>query len=346
MAGTGGGSSGLVVTNSTFAMNTAGYEGGGIHADDFETSSFASSTIVGNRAGSIGGGIYFWGSGELDNTIVAQNLMGDSLASDLNGTVNASYSLIESTNGATVFGPGNIIGMDPLLGSLQNNGGHTPTYALLDESPAINAGDPTLLAGIGGTPLYDQRGFALSRIVAGRIDIGAFEFGATSADFGSDGDVDGADFLAWQQGYGTIGGDTIGEGDANGDGQVDEADLTVWHNQYGSAPAELSTLVASSFQVRSNTIESSALSSVANWRLLQAHFDSAQRQSVAPEKMQLTEAIGREDFFAALSAFPNAASLRFEGFGADELTTNREDLFEEWSVDFEDEDELALALNG
>ena len=52
-----------------------------------------------------------------------------------------------------------------------------------------------------------------------------------NADFDSDGDVDGKDFLIWQRGYGS--GTTRAQGDANGSGTVTGADLTVWQGQYG-----------------------------------------------------------------------------------------------------------------
>jgi len=48
---------------------------------------------------------------------------------------------------------------------------------------------------VASPPNYDQCGFNFARVVGGRIDIGAFESGATSADFDTDGDIDGADFL-------------------------------------------------------------------------------------------------------------------------------------------------------
>ena len=50
------------------------------------------------------------------------------------------------------------------------------TYALLPGSPAINAGDLNAVAGVGGVPMFDQRGTPFGRVVGGRIDIGAFEY--------------------------------------------------------------------------------------------------------------------------------------------------------------------------
>ncbi|MCL4300803.1 MAG: Ig-like domain repeat protein [Anaerolineae bacterium] len=56
---------------------------------------------------------------------------------------------------------------DPFLGPLANNGGSTPTHALLPGSPAINAGNNTSCL------TTDQRGIA--RPQQGQCDIGAFE---------------------------------------------------------------------------------------------------------------------------------------------------------------------------
>lgn len=53
-----------------------------------------------------------------------------------------------------------------------------------------------------------------------------------NADFNGDGFVDGADFLAWQRGFG--GEASLATGDANGDGAVDAGDLEIWSAQFGS----------------------------------------------------------------------------------------------------------------
>ncbi len=61
----------------------------------------------------------------------------------------------------------------------------------------------------------------------------------TSADFDSDGDVDGADFLAWQRGLNQPDAHPS-DGDANDDQEVNALDLTVWKNQFRSAPISAS----------------------------------------------------------------------------------------------------------
>jgi len=55
-----------------------------------------------------------------------------------------------------------------------------------------------------------------------------------TGDFDDDGAVSGIDFLAWQLGFGTSGGATLGQGDGNSDGNVDGADLAIWESQYGA----------------------------------------------------------------------------------------------------------------
>src|SRR5262249_25067509 len=67
-----------------------------------------------------------------------------------------------------------VLSADPLLGPLQNNGGPTPTMALLSGSPAIDAGDNGSALDLFGSPLTtDQRG--LPRIHGTAVDLGAFE---------------------------------------------------------------------------------------------------------------------------------------------------------------------------
>jgi len=78
------------------------------------------------------------------------------------------YNLIRNINGYTLTGSiaHNVTGQDPKLGPLADNGGDTFTHALLDGSPAIDAGSDT------DCPATDQRG--KPRI--GICDIGAYEY--------------------------------------------------------------------------------------------------------------------------------------------------------------------------
>jgi hypothetical protein len=67
-----------------------------------------------------------------------------------------------------------------------------------------------------------------------------------NADFDASGAVDGADFLAWQRGFGLTSGAAAADGDANGDQMVDAADLAFWSAGFGesSTLSSTSTLMA------------------------------------------------------------------------------------------------------
>jgi hypothetical protein len=239
----GGGISGANVTviGSTISGNSASRNGGGIHASG--TLLVSHTTVTGNMAATDGGGISANGGAMLNHAIVAGNFRGASVASDIALNATLSYSLLGVDTGALITDQGgNVIGtamepINPLLSPLADNGGPTMTHAFLAGSPAMDAGDLAAMAGVGEVPEFDQRGFAFSRVVNGRIDMGAFEHGAVSADFDVDLDVDGFDFLAWQRGFGLTGAAaTSASGNADGDLDVDGDDLAIWESQFGDAP--------------------------------------------------------------------------------------------------------------
>jgi fibronectin-binding autotransporter adhesin len=58
--------------------------------------------------------------------------------------------------------------------------------------------------------------------------------GGNSADFNSDGIVNGTDFLIWQRGLGLTSQSGKTNGDANGDTVVNSLDLAVWKSQFGT----------------------------------------------------------------------------------------------------------------
>ena len=105
----------------------------------------------------------------LDHTIVGDNSAG--YGGDVFGSVDANWSLIESLEGATLFGANNLTGPanDAQLSPLANNGGPTLTQMIAPTSPAHNAGNPAF----GAVPVVDQRG--RPRVSGTGIDIGAVE---------------------------------------------------------------------------------------------------------------------------------------------------------------------------
>jgi hypothetical protein len=80
------------------------------------------------------------------------------------------YNLFGSADGCDLYGSltGVLIGVDPIIDPLGDNGGPTPTHALLTDSPAIDAG--------GGCSSVDQRGVVRPKPAAGQCDMGAYEF--------------------------------------------------------------------------------------------------------------------------------------------------------------------------
>jgi hypothetical protein len=98
--------------------------------------------------------------------------------------IHASYSLTNTAGtGVCAFsGNGNIVGPDPMLLALANNGGVTQTQALQPGSQAVDAGDPNGCADRFDHILTtDQRGSGYPRPTGLRCDIGAFELIAIAA---------------------------------------------------------------------------------------------------------------------------------------------------------------------
>ncbi len=143
-------------TNTTIARNTDNGENGDGNAAVRFINAFGNSTV------------------NLRNMLIADNT-----PRDLQGTFTSQgYNLLENTDSAIILGTttGNIIGVDPQLAALADNGGLTLTHALLAGSPALDAGSNALAVDQNGLALTsDQRAGAFQRIVNGTVDIGAFE---------------------------------------------------------------------------------------------------------------------------------------------------------------------------
>lgn len=166
------GDSSLVnVTISENALPGSG-PGGGILQLSGKTV-ITNATIVNNTATTGSGISVSGGSFLIANTIVSSNSPGN----NCNGSTVSNGFNLEDSNSCNFIAGGDIVNIDPMLGSLQDNGGQTPTYALLTGSPAIDSASNSFC------PLTDQRGFTRPKDGDGDntavCDIGAFEFGAT-----------------------------------------------------------------------------------------------------------------------------------------------------------------------
>jgi uncharacterized delta-60 repeat protein/CSLREA domain-containing protein len=216
------------ITNSTISANTADAGGGGIY--NFSSLIIVNSTISGNT-GYNGGGIYDEGGAiTLRNVTITNNTngginasfatinFGNSIVAGNTNTVTPGYApefncycIITSAGGNLVgdspgdststgtvsiaYQPTDIRDTNPRFGALQNNGGSTPTHALLAGSPIIDRGLNALVSPLA--PAFDQRGTGFARIRDGNgdgtatMDIGAFEVQSkTPFDFDGDGRAD------------------------------------------------------------------------------------------------------------------------------------------------------------
>jgi len=153
---------GLHLHNTTVSNNTASTAGtgGGIHnnAGDvwLEWVTVAENGPLGivNTAG---------GNIMIENSIVAYNTGGNCTGIGLGS---GGYNIEDGTS-CNFTGGSDISSTDPLLGPLANNGGLTPTHALLGGSPAIDSASPDMCTSV------DQRG--VSRPQGAQCDRGAYE---------------------------------------------------------------------------------------------------------------------------------------------------------------------------
>ncbi len=174
--------------NVTIDGNDAIANGGGVYVAASARAVLANVTIAGNTALGAGGGIlaestpFIGFAPEVSNTIVATNTA--ATGPDCAGGLDTSYSLFGTVAGCNGPSAANhdLVGVDPKLGRLQNDGGRTPVRPLTAgvpgaASPAIDAGNP---AAPGSAPRSceptDQRG--AQRPAGPACDIGAYELSA------------------------------------------------------------------------------------------------------------------------------------------------------------------------
>ena len=180
--------------NCVFSGNSAGGRGGGMNVHR-ANATLSNCVFFGNTAGDFGGGIsvisnvftatscIFWGNS--DGT-------GGGESAQIDTSRRPKYSLIQGWT-AKLGDVGNIgddprfvdpDGPDDIVGTEDDN------LRLLPDSPAINAGDTAFVPEPRASDL-DGHG----RVLCGRRDMGAFEFGI--GDFNCDRTVDLTDFADW-----------------------------------------------------------------------------------------------------------------------------------------------------
>ena len=164
----------LTITNSTFSGNSAA--SAAASSTGGSTLTVTNTTLSGNSAVNHGGDIHNGGNYsnpilKIGDTVLNGGPSGENIYNESGTAISLGYNLSSDNGGGYLTATGDRINTDPRLGPLQNNGGPTFTHLPAPNSPAIDAGDPTL----GG----DQRGSDFARVMNCRIDIGAVEVQAT-----------------------------------------------------------------------------------------------------------------------------------------------------------------------
>jgi len=168
------GNTSVTIVNATISGNRAS-QASGVLATSSVTMNFTNSTVAGNQA--ISGGsvqaILSYGVVTLKNTILA-NVPESSTNCSAVGSFNSLGHNLSDDSTCNLAQTTDFTNTEPHLGPLTDNGGWAFTQALLNGSPAIDAGDNN------GCPATDQRGFSRPYDGDGdgtaTCDIGAVEF--------------------------------------------------------------------------------------------------------------------------------------------------------------------------
>src|SRR5258706_1926376 len=180
----------LTIKNSTIMQNHSAYSGGAIYVGGEGSARIVNSTIVDNQAAYSGGGIYINGNVavEITNSTFAGNSAPLGSEISISGSTstltvsNTIFACVPPNNSCYDYSPSSVTTINSILGVgtlmdfglsvLADNGGPTPTIALLTGSSLIDAGDNPICANSPVNNL-DQRG--VTRPQGAACDIGAYE---------------------------------------------------------------------------------------------------------------------------------------------------------------------------
>ncbi|RBP52867.1 choice-of-anchor Q domain-containing protein [Arenicella xantha] len=164
--------------NSTISNNYAMSQGGGVNVVNGGELFVLNSIVSGNRSGLVGKEVsvndfantVFFGSilGEASNTYVDSVFTSSSTA----GFYNSDTSFVATSDVSGGAPNPDATALRSIIGPLRNNGGRTFTHNLVNNSPAIDAGQQFLCGGEFDLP-RDQRDFYRND---GACDIGSIEY--------------------------------------------------------------------------------------------------------------------------------------------------------------------------
>ena len=143
--------------------------------ENLAATTIRSCTIVSNSAQQFAGGILQSSTLTIQNSIVSLNTANSNPNVD-GAVVSQGHNLVGTVLGSGGWtATGDQTGIDPQLGALRNNGGPTPTHALLWFSPGMDQGNSAgLVTDQRGEPRYDDSTLANAPGGDGS-DVGAYE---------------------------------------------------------------------------------------------------------------------------------------------------------------------------
>jgi hypothetical protein len=168
-------SGGTVTLNNSTVYGSSAYRCSGVCGGTGRAIVNASGSLAMNNStvsGNSAGGIFNGGTATLQNSILANNS-----GKNCGGTITSHGYNLSSDGSCALRNSGDRDNTSPVLGTLGNYGGPTPTIPLLTGSPAIDAGNPGgCTDGLGHLLKTDQRGMPRPDPEdSGGCDIGAFE---------------------------------------------------------------------------------------------------------------------------------------------------------------------------
>jgi parallel beta-helix repeat protein len=210
----GGNGAGLFMQNSLFriadcliAGNIAMDDGAGVYLYDQSSPDVSGCTITDNMAFGLGGAVlaFGWSLPTVSNSILYGNLAlvaGNEIALLAGSELTVSYSDVDTGEGWSWIGPGcslnwleGNIETYPVFADPAGPDGDPYTFADNDYrlryySPCLDAGAPSFVPQPGETDLDGH-----VRVLCGRVDMGAYEFGIGDHDCNRE--IDLADFADW-----------------------------------------------------------------------------------------------------------------------------------------------------
>lgn len=228
-----------LVVDSTITANTA--SGGGGIMNGGGSLTVSNSTLSGNTTLAGGGGIWnLSGTVTVEFSTITANTGG--ISDNVIGTsTSVLAAIVQDLSGSVSVDAYSIVGGDPELGPLADNGGPTWTHLPAHDSPAVDRA----IGAVGSDPVLDQRGVARPQGAA--KDAGAVEredlwvrpFGA----------------VLWEGNSGTTTADVVVFlEDGNGDPATSITDVTVDFNTVDAYPNPLIAQAGSDFVSTAGTL--------------------------------------------------------------------------------------------